>query len=238
MQAGKLYGLRVRRIVRRRDAHRPLPGQHDRRRARRGSTSPRRRSLDDAPAVGDLVSFGIYDRETLRVLIRDIEPQQDLSAKLTLIAEAPGVHVAEHGPIPPYDPVVTAPLALPAPVVIDISSDERAMLVTPSRELIDRVFFELQPIAIDGASLHVLYRIAGTNGAWQDATIQEETTTSVAIIGLQSGETYDFRLQYTHPELSRRRRRRRSTATTSPAAPPRRPTCRTCRWRSSAARRC
>ena len=42
------------------------------------------------------------------MLVRDIEPQQDLSAKLTLIAEAPGVHIAEQGPIPPYDPVVTA----------------------------------------------------------------------------------------------------------------------------------
>ena len=58
--------------------------------------------LNDAPEVGDLVSFGIYDRETLRLLVRDIEPGNDLTAKLTLIAEAPGVHVAENGPIPPY----------------------------------------------------------------------------------------------------------------------------------------
>ena len=198
MEAGKLYGIRARRIyggAMRTDLYRvnTIAGE-----------SPRLYFaappvLNDAPAVGDLVSFGIYDRETLRVLIRDIEPQQDLTAKLTLIAEAPGVHVAEFGTIPAYDPMVTAPLALPAPVVIDIRSDERAMIVTPSRELIDRVFFELQPISIGGASLYVLYRISATNAGWQVATIQEETTSSVAIVGLPSGETYDFQLRYTHP---------------------------------------
>ena len=73
------------------------------------------------------------------------------------------------------------------------------MIVTPSRELIDRVFFELQPISIGGASLYVLYRISATNAGWQVATIQEETTASVAIVGLPSGETYDFQLRYTHP---------------------------------------
>jgi len=166
---------------------------------RGGDDQFRQHPTADAPAAGDLARFGIYDRETLRVLVRDIEPQGDLSAKLTLIAEAPGVHTAEQGPIPPYDPVVTAPLSLPAPVVLGIASDARVMLVTPSRTLIDRVIFSLQPIAFDGATIHVLYRQQGTSSAWQTATVQEETASAVAIIGLQSGETYDFRLQYWHP---------------------------------------
>ena len=198
MQGGKFYGLRVRRVVggtMRTDLYRlyTFPGTSP----RLYFTSPP--LIADAPAVGDLASFGIYDRETLRVLVRDIEPSGDLSAKLTLIAEAPGVHTAEQGPIPPYDPVVTAPLSLPAPVVLGIASDARVMLVTPSRTLIDRVIFSLQPIAIDGATIHVLYRQQGTSSAWQTATVQEETASAVAIIGLQSGETYDFRLQYWHP---------------------------------------
>jgi hypothetical protein len=94
--------------------------------------------------------------QTLRLLVRDIEPQQDLSAVLTLIAEAPGVHTAENGPIPPYD----QPLTLPAPIVLGIFPDARVMFVTPSRTLIDRVIFTLQPIAIEGAETIVLYRLA------------------------------------------------------------------------------
>ncbi|MBK8211716.1 MAG: hypothetical protein IPK78_18955 [Rhodospirillales bacterium] len=147
MQHGKAYGLRARRIVSgvmRTDLYRVNPVD---------GTSPRLYfaappTLADAPAVGDLVSFGIWDRETLRVLVRDIAPGQDLSAKLTLIAEAAGVHTAEQGPIPPYDPVVTAPRSLPAPLVVSIVSDARVMLVTPSRTLIDRVIVSLLPISL------------------------------------------------------------------------------------------
>jgi hypothetical protein len=40
--------------------------------------------------------------------------------------------------------------------------------------------------------------LSGTDATFQRATIQEQTPTMVAIIGLQSGETYDFRLLYSH----------------------------------------
>ena len=198
MLPDRTYGLRVRRVLAgamRTDLYRlkTIAGQ-----------SPRLYFADpparvDGPAVGDLAAFGELERETLRVLIRDIEPAENLSARLTLIAEAPGVHTAEQGPIPPYDPVVTLPSTVPAPVVLGIVSDERAMLLTPSRTLIDRVIFQLSPVVFAGTTLHVLYRIAGTDGAWQQATLQEETATSAIIEGLRSGEAYDFRLQYTHP---------------------------------------
>lgn len=158
--------------------------------------------LAEAPAIGDLASFGLWQRETLQVLVRDIEPAADLSAKLTLIAEAPGVHLAEQGPIPPHDLVVTPPPGtVPAPAVLDIRSDERVMLVTDSRALVERVVFQLLPCPTPGTTLHVLYRISGTDAPWQQATVQEETATSAVIDGLRSGETYDFRLQYTHPSF-------------------------------------
>ena len=195
MEDGKLYGMRVRRILNgamRTDLYRvvTLPGTSP----RLFFTSPP--SIIDAPAVGDLCGFGIYDRETLRLLVRDIEPQQDLSAKLTLIAEAAGIHIAEYGPIPPYDPVVTAPKSLPAPIVLGIQSDARVMMVTPSRTLIDRVIFSLQPISFEGVKTLVLYRMTGTDGGWQTATVQEETSNSVSVVGIRSGASYDFRVQY------------------------------------------
>jgi hypothetical protein len=117
IQQDKNYGLRVRRVVAgamRTDLYplRTIAGVSP----RLWFSNPP--TLIDAPAAGDLCAFGELGRETLRVLVRDIEPGENLSAKLTLIAEAPGVHLAEQGPIPPYDPVVTAPPAVPAPVVM------------------------------------------------------------------------------------------------------------------------
>jgi hypothetical protein len=157
-------------------------------------------ALADAPAVGDLCAFGEYDRETLRVLVRDIEPRGDLTARLTLIAEGAGVHTAAQGTIPAYDPKATAVVAIPVPVVTDVNSDTAVMLVTASRTLIERVVFSLAPIAISGAAMHVLFRPSGTTAPWAQATVQEETPTSVAIVGVTSGEVYDFRLQRTHPD--------------------------------------
>lgn len=201
VEDGKSYGIRVRRVVGGAQVTTLL------RVTAQGSGLARRfdfatpTPLAEAPDVGDLVAFGEWDRETLRVLIRDIEPRDELTARLTLIAEAPGVHVASQGPVPPYDPKVTAPTAIPAPVVTEVRSDTGVMLLTASRTLVERVVFSLAPIGIAGTSMHVLYRPAGTSAPWAAATVQEETATSVAIVGLTSGETYDFRLQRTRSGL-------------------------------------
>src|SRR5512147_1895227 len=125
--------------------------------------------------VADLIAFGELNREIIRLLVRDIEPKTDLSAVLTLIEEAPGVHTAEVGPIPPCDPVVTAPSALPAPTVLGIASDERVMMVTPSRTLIERVIFTLAPITIESAQLIIFCRLQGTDANWQQAAVQQGT---------------------------------------------------------------
>lgn len=198
MQFGKSYGIRVRRVVNneQRTDYYPVVTEEGDQTSLFFSAPPQ---IIDAPKPGDLAAFGEAGRESLRALVRDIEPRQDLSAVLTLIAEAPGVHVAEFGPIPAYDPVVTIPTRLPAPLILSVASDARVMLVTASRALIDRVVFGLQPISIDGAYTRVTYRLLGTGGSWQTATVQEETVSSVAIIGPEAGESYDFRIQYLHP---------------------------------------
>ena len=198
MEDGKDYGLRVRRVV----AGAQVTTLY------RVATEPGQQAilafvdppaLDDAPSVGDLCAFGEYDRETLRVLIRDIEPRDELTARLTLIAEAAGVHTAAQGTIPPYDPKITVATAIPAPIVTEVRSDTGVMLLTASRTLVERVVFTLAPIGIAGTTMHVSYRPSGTSAPWAEATVQEETPTSVAIVGLTSGESYDFRLQRTRP---------------------------------------
>ena len=200
MEAGKTYNVRVRRVVN--NAQRTNsyvvvtnPGEQ----TTLQLSSPVQ--IYDAPDVGDIVAFGETGRETLRAIVRDIEPKNDLSAIITLISEAPGIHVAEFGPIPPWDPTVTKPFSLPAPLVLSIISDFRVMFLTASRTLIDRVVFALQPIAIDGVYLRVTYKLMGTSGQWQQATIQDETVSSISVMGPTAGESYDFRLQYIHPSF-------------------------------------
>ena len=73
------------------------------------------------------------------------------------------------------------------------------MLVTPGKVLLDCVLFRLEPVTFEGVRLHVLYKLTGTAGNWQVATVQDETGSSARITGPQAGEAYDFVLQYTHP---------------------------------------
>lgn len=152
----------------------------------------------NAPEVGDLISFGEYQRETLRVIVRDIEPKENLTAVLTLVPEAAGVHVADIGPIPPYDPLVTQPRALPAPVILNIQSGSKVMLVTAGRALVPRVVFTIRPIDIEDVRTIVIFRPTGASGQWQLPTNQDETPTSIGITGPEPGGIYDFRLQRTH----------------------------------------
>ena len=154
-------------------------------------------AVADGPSVGDLVAVGIRERETLRVLVNGIQPRNDLSAKLTLIAEGAGVHTADTGTIPKYDPVVTKPRGLPVPDITDIRSDASVMLVTAGRELIARAVFTFTPVSFTTPDVIVLMRVTGTNGTWQQASIQERTASTAAIVGVESGETYDFRVFYT-----------------------------------------
>lgn len=45
------------------------------------------------------------------MLVRDIEPRGDLTARLTLIAEGAGVHTASQGTIPAYELKATVAVA-------------------------------------------------------------------------------------------------------------------------------
>lgn len=195
MTVGTNYGIRARRIVsgaQRTDLYQIVTEAGE----QTALTLSSPVAIADAPAVGDLVAFGIYDLETLRLIVRDIIPKNDLSAELTLIAEAPGVHQAEFGTIPDWDPRITSPF--PAPTVIGIQSDASVMLVTASRMLIARVVFTITPSPVAGATHSVEMRLTGTDGEWREATIQESTPSIIKITGVESGLVYDFRITRRH----------------------------------------
>ena len=199
LTTGTTYGFRARRVVsgdQRTDLYQvvtPGTGEY----ATLTMASPP--TIANGPAVGDLIAFGEYDTETLRCIVRDITPRAaDGTAELVLISEAPGIHTAENGVIPAWDPRVTFD-ALPAPQVISIRSDAAVMLVTASRALITRVVFTIAPSPVDGATHRIEYRITGTDAQWAQAQIQEESPTVIKVTGVEQGTTYDFRIIRYHP---------------------------------------
>jgi len=81
--------------------------------------------------VGDLVLFGEYGKESVRCKVLSVDYDYDLSARITLIPEAPNVN--NTGTIPAYDPHITLPLEFaqikpPTPSVQAFSGDNTLML--------------------------------------------------------------------------------------------------------------
>jgi len=198
METGKTYGIRVRRVVsgaQQTDLY-ALTTVAGLQTTLTFSSPP---LIANAPAVGDLCSFGEWGSETRRLLVRDIQPHKDLSATLMLIDEATGVHTADVGTVPAWDPGVTQPKRLPAPVIIDVASDDLVMSGVGTNYLTPRIIFQTDPISIPGVQAVVLYRPTGTDGQWLTPLTIEATATLIAISGVSSGTDYDFRIGRTHP---------------------------------------
>ena len=90
--------------------------------------------LAEAPGVGDLVLFGETGKESIECIVKSIEPQSDLTARITCVDAAPAVHTADTGVIPSYESHVTVPADLkrpPAPVVVSVQTGEEALIRNP-----------------------------------------------------------------------------------------------------------
>jgi hypothetical protein len=72
-------------------------------------TTPIAQPSTNFPEAGDLVIVGIVDTETLEVVLDQVIPGSDLTAEMTFVPHAPGIHDADTGTIPPFDSGVTRP---------------------------------------------------------------------------------------------------------------------------------
>ncbi len=199
MEAGEEYGVLVSKPTEVTAIH-PLvtvPG--------RSSVLTLRDPIDDAeptaPGPGDHIAFGLLGLESTSCIIRDIDPSDWPTARISLVPEAPAIHNAGDA-LPGFDPEVTPPTQLPAPIVTEIRSDSTAMILTPSGTLLPRVIFSLVPIDIANARAFVMGRISGTSTGFAESEVQLRTSREIAIVGVEEGSTYDFRIFWTHPDYT------------------------------------
>lgn len=121
-------------------------------------------------ARGDLALVGEAGRESVELIVKEIRPGPDLSATLVLVDAAPAVHQAETAPIPPYDPQITAPpapgprQAPPPPAILDVYSDERALLRAADGTLQARL--AVVAAAPEAATAQLRWRRAGSGEPW------------------------------------------------------------------------
>lgn len=75
--------------------------------------------------VGDLIVFGLVDEVSIDCLVQAIDPNQDLTADLTLVEYAPGVFTSDTEAIPAYDPQLSSGTIGATIQVSNLSGEER-----------------------------------------------------------------------------------------------------------------
>lgn len=154
---------------------------------------------DQAPQIGDLAMFGESGQESIALIVKSIEPQGDMTARLTCVDAAPEIHAADQGSIPPFKSNITlsdADRAPPAPAIAEVQSGEEVLIRHADGSLTTRIVITLLPPAYSQPlTTQVLIRGEGEH-AFVPADILSETATQISIVGVEEGQRYDIQLRY------------------------------------------
>jgi len=81
----------------------------------------------EAPALGELVAFGEFGKETAQILIKRIRPGRNFGAKIEAVAYAPERFLVDQGEVPAFDTRITLPRVqtppTPALAAISVTAD-------------------------------------------------------------------------------------------------------------------
>jgi len=194
MQAGLTYGLRVRRD--------DLTSVHIPIVTRQGETDTLELVTPTdistlGIAVGDMFSFGEFGIETGRYIVTGIEPGPNLTARLVVVDEAPAVHTADQGTIPPFDSLLGQrdfALRPPRPFINDVQSDEAVLQRIAGGALQTRVVIEygFSSGARTATPVGAEVRMRTTDGEWRRGTVEENRLGVVAISNVEDGQEIEL----------------------------------------------
>ncbi|NOR27615.1 MAG: hypothetical protein GQ540_03690 [Lutibacter sp.] len=152
--------------------------------------------------VGDLFVLGQYGHEVTPLIVSKIEPGGDLSAKLTLVDEAPDIHLADKAEIPDFDPNITTQddftqVKPAAPTITSVRSDRNILQTTSNGSLIISILVNYSltgsnsyPVAyIDGS-----IRPYGSSDSWS-LHPQSSPNGSFRFNNLEQNATYELRIR-------------------------------------------
>lgn len=105
----------------------------------------------DVPAEGDMFQFGLLDHESRELIVSYIRPDADGNAEIHMVDYAPELFDNLDKPIPDFDSGITEPQPLPRviiqsiPKAVDVYSDDRALVKSPTGEIISRIGVTFTP---------------------------------------------------------------------------------------------
>ncbi len=154
--------------------------------------------VSDGPQPDDLAMFGEAGLESVELVVKSIVPQSDLSARITCVDAAAGVHEADTGTIPAFNSHVTVPPELqrpPVPVLNEIQSGEESLIRNTDGSLQTRILITLQAPPMPRLMPEVLIR-ALDESRFRPAEMAVQAGGRISITDVAEGETYDLQIRY------------------------------------------
>ncbi|HXK71969.1 MAG TPA: host specificity factor TipJ family phage tail protein, partial [Clostridia bacterium] len=158
----------------------------------------------NAPAVGDLVSFGELGYEMVDCIVLTIKPGDNLTAVLELVDYSPAIFDADTGEIPEFDPFISSPVEPSTPTISYVRSDDNALYRSSDGTLIPRIMAYLQAPA--GIDMHKINAIQGQireysavevyDHPWENLPSVTKDTREISIMPVEVGHTYRLRFRY------------------------------------------
>ena len=130
-------------------------------------------------------------------LITNIEPESDLTAKITLVPYQEGVYRAERGRIPAFVSNIAADSdRMPALRVVSTVSDETVLQQIGLIITGTAIYVQVVPINIPSAYIEARIRPSGTKESYQPAAILRQSRNSIELIEVEDGVAYDVLLRW------------------------------------------
>lgn len=150
------------------------------------------------PQAGDLYVFGESGKESIDLVIKQIEPRGDLSARI-VCANYNAALWGDLGAIPPFDSQISLPAGFAVPAIQTIQSDETVLVRAPSGALLSRIVMTLirtTEVAADVVGVQVGWRETGTDQPFVFTAVQPIDQTRAIVEDLEDGQSYELKLRY------------------------------------------
>lgn len=144
-------------------------------------------------AVGDLFMFGERSSESAVLRVLSVEPGEGMTARISLVDDAPGINLADKGSIPAFDSQVSAPIDPSRLAPHDVQAME--YLYSSGSNILSAVTVSWQVERSGAATGYQIQRTSPDSATdWITVATVPSQQTSYDVLGLVPG-TYTFRVR-------------------------------------------
>ena len=156
--------------------------------------------------AGNLFMVGTLQAESVECLVLSVEPQENMTARLTLVDYSPAVYDSDSEVIPEFDSQITLPSDLSqniitqTPIIRQIVSDESMMLILSNGQYGYRISVTYAvpgklPAGIASVEGQILENTNYASGRWLDAG-SVKLGQAFMFLNVQQGVAYRMRLRF------------------------------------------